>query len=51
MMGLGGVGVVVGTVATMGIGGAIVGGVAGGFFGHKIGKKGVKNTKERIKNV
>jgi hypothetical protein len=38
-VGLAGAGIVVGTVATMGVGGAIIGGVAGGFLGRAVGKK------------
>jgi len=38
-MGLAATGVVAGTIATMGVGGAIIGGVAGGLFGRVIGKK------------
>ena len=37
-IGLAAAGTVVGTVATMGIGGAIIGGVAGGLVGGGIGK-------------
>ena len=45
MMGLGATGAIVGTVCTGGLGGVVIGGVAGALSGREIGKRSVKAQK------
>ena len=47
MLGLGATGAVVGTVCTAGLGGLVIGGVAGALSGRAIGKRNVKVQKAR----
>ena len=50
-VGLAATGAVVGTVATMGVGGAILGGVAGGLIGGYAGKKKLQVEKKNLNAV